>query len=255
MRTLVIDGASARRELTESILVKRHYHVRTFADSSEALASHEASPAQLIILACTSGIECASLCLNLRDVPGGEDAVIIAIVDDCPTEDLIEILYAGANDYLAEPVTAATLTPRLMIAERTLANSTKYKAIFDALPDVMLRIAHDCTLLGFRANQLSKVVAAPDAVVGNNVADVMPAEFAAACPRYVAKTLAEGTMQVLEYDVELEVQTQHFEARFVVCGDNQVLAIVRNITDQKQHEKFQSRFLESQKLESMGVLA
>ncbi len=255
MRTLVIDGRSVRRELVERILIKRHYHVRTAADGSEALASHEADPAQLIIVACTSGIECASLCLNLRDVPGADDAVIIAIVDDCPAEDLIEILYAGANDYLVEPITAASLTPRLMIAERTLANSTKYKAIFDALPDVMLRIAHDCTLLGFRANQLAKVVSAPDAIVGNNVADVMPVEFASACPHYVAKTLAQGTMQVLEYNVELDVQTQYFEARFVVCGDNQVLAIVRNITDHTRAEMFQARFIESQKLESMGVLA
>ncbi len=255
MRTLVIDRAPDRRELVASTLRKRGYTVATFADAGTALIRHEAEPAQLVVLACDSGIDCAATCLKLRDVPGGEGTVILVLAVECRPEDLIEIIYSGADDFLVPPINVATLTPRLMIAERTRATGAKHRAIISALPDLMVRIARDGTLLDFRANQLADRVAAPERVVGRSIAEVMPEEFAARAPRCIERALRSGTIQVLEYTVTITAAPQHFEARFVVCGENQVLAIVRNITEQKQGEQFHSQLLKSQKLESMGILA
>jgi len=256
VRTLVIDSNRDRRDMLVEQLSRRHYYeVEAFELSETAVEVHTCDPADLIILGGkSSAIDCASLCLRLREVRGGEDTVILVIVDAVRPGQLIEVLYAGANDYLVEPVDADQLGLRLMLAERAHAAATKNRAILDALPDMVLRLARDGTLLDFRAN-LAEPPARLDRVVGRQVADVMPPEFAEPSLELIKKTLDERAMHVLEYRLEQPPEIQHFEARFVGCGENQVLAIVRNITERKEHERIQAQLLKSQKLESMGVLA
>ena len=47
-------------------------------------------------------------------------------------------------------------------------------------------------------------------------------------------------------------QLQYFEARCVLCGNDEVLVVIRNITEKRRLEQ---QVLQAQKMESLGTLA
>ncbi|MDQ1326884.1 MAG: hypothetical protein QG641_164, partial [Candidatus Poribacteria bacterium] len=54
---------------------------------------------------------------------------------------------------------------------------------------------------------------------------------------YIIETLDSGTMQVYEYKLSVPQGTRDYESRMVVSGRDEVLAIVRDITEHKQIEE------------------
>jgi putative methionine-R-sulfoxide reductase with GAF domain len=56
------------------------------------------------------------------------------------------------------------------------------------------------------------------------------------------KALASGEIQYFEYQLTTSGGSQDYEARLVVSGTNEILAIVRNITERKQAEAELRRF-------------
>src|SRR5439155_27121257 len=68
------------------------------------------------------------------------------------------------------------------------------------------------------------------------VTELLPPEVADASLRSIAQTLETGTMQVLEYQLSVPDGVRYYEARLVVSGPDEILSIVRDITDQKRAE-------------------
>ena len=120
-------------------------------------------------------------------------------------------------------------------AER--AQEWKARAILDAIPDLMFRLDGDGLYLDYQAQQPDEVYVSPDRIVGSNVRDLMPPALAEEVLGHIRKTLETGVMQQWEYQLPMPSGIQDYEARMVVCGINEVLAIVRNITSIKQAER------------------
>jgi PAS domain S-box-containing protein len=120
-------------------------------------------------------------------------------------------------------------------AER--AGEWKARAVLDAIPDLMFRLDADGVYLDYKAHRSDELYASPDMIIGARTRDLMPPAFAEEILGYIRKTLETGVMQQWEYQLPLAHGLQDFEARMVVCGTNEVLAIVRNITSIKQAER------------------
>jgi len=120
-------------------------------------------------------------------------------------------------------------------AER--AGDWKARAILDAIPDLMFRLDGDGVYLDYKAHHSDELYVSPDMIIGAKTSDLMPPALAEAILGYIRKTLETGVMQQWEYQLPLAQGLQDFEARMVVCGPNEVLAIVRNITSIKQAER------------------
>jgi PAS domain S-box-containing protein len=117
------------------------------------------------------------------------------------------------------------------------AREWKARAILDAIPDLMFRLDGNGTYLDYQAHQHDELYVPPDQIIGNNVRDLMPPALADEVLGHIRKTLETGVMQRWEYQLPLPQGLQDYEARMVVCGTNEVLAIVRNITSIKQAER------------------
>jgi two-component sensor histidine kinase len=117
------------------------------------------------------------------------------------------------------------------------ASDWKARAILDAIPDLMFRLDRDGTYLDYQAHQSDELYVPPDQIVGSNVRALMPPALAEGVVGYIHKTLETGVMQQWEYQLALPRGMQDYEARMVVCGTHEVLAIVRNITSIKQAER------------------
>jgi PAS domain S-box-containing protein len=118
-----------------------------------------------------------------------------------------------------------------------LADSeARNRALLDALPDLMFRIGRDGTYLDFKG-KAADLAAPPETLIGSKVHDILPHEAANRIMRCATKVLERGTrLETVEYELRLQDVDRYFEARVVPSGDDEVLLIVRDITERKHAE-------------------
>ena len=98
-----------------------HELERACVDGQEAWEAWEVAPPQLMILDWQMPrLDGLQLCRKVRESPRGGETFILMITSRDRTEDLTEVLDAGADDYMAKPVTPDNLRARLRIAERMI---------------------------------------------------------------------------------------------------------------------------------------
>jgi PAS domain S-box-containing protein len=143
----------------------------------------------------------------------------------------------------------------LMLArERTVQalrqSEGRYRALLNALPDLMFRLSPDGRYLDVKGDPEDLVVP-PDQIVGRTVEELLPPEVAEVLVEGVREALATGKVVRGEYELEVGGVLRQWEARTVEDGGDAVL-IVRDFTEQKRaqlelerlHDELQARHAE-----------
>ncbi len=95
------------------------HEVTGCADAEHALESLQNEQYSLIILDwMLPGMDGIELCRMIRQMPRGDLPFIIMVTAKDKYEDLIKVLDAGADDYIAKPVDVKFLKTRITVAER-----------------------------------------------------------------------------------------------------------------------------------------
>ncbi len=124
--------------------------------------------------------------------------------------------------------------------ERRLAalarSEGRNRALLDAMPDVMFRIARDGTYLAYKADKDAHLFTEPDELIGKNVRDVLPREIAGPMMRCIEEALEPGAPRTVEFEHEIELDGVHrfFEARIVPGEEDEVVMIVRDFTERRR---------------------
>ena len=122
------------------------------------------------------------------------------------------------------------------------------RSMFNAIPDLKLRISREGTFLDFgQPTDPDDSTSALD-LTGKSVSEFMPEEAAQNAKESVVQALETGEIQVFEYEVSMADGIHHFESRVVPSGEDEVLAIVRDITLQKRAEEGLRASLEEKEL-------
>jgi PAS domain S-box-containing protein len=126
------------------------------------------------------------------------------------------------------------------ITERKLAeaelgeNERKTRALLDAIPDMIFRINREGTFLDYKADRLDLYAQSEETIIGKQYRDITPPEFADLADRYIKQTLNSGEIQEFEYQMSTPNRgLRDYEARMVASGKDEVIAVVRDITDRK----------------------
>ncbi|MEH2408679.1 sensor histidine kinase [Nostoc sp.] len=127
------------------------------------------------------------------------------------------------------------ITDRKQAQEKLLESEARYKAILDAIPDLMFRISRDGEYLDLKSEG-ENITLSREEIVGKNLQELLPSDVAAISQVAIAKTLDSGTLQTCEYQLPMPLGVRDYEARLVVSGQDEILAIVRDITERKQAE-------------------
>lgn len=135
------------------------------------------------------------------------------------------------------------ITERKHAEAALCASESRNRALLDAIPDMMFRINREGVYLDMRADDTSDLATAPTMIVGRTVFDILPADVAQRVLTCIEQALATGTVRVIEYQLMLDQMVRDFEARVVVCAPNEVLAIVRDITERKNMERMKNEFV------------
>ncbi|PMB51660.1 histidine kinase [Fischerella thermalis CCMEE 5201] len=122
------------------------------------------------------------------------------------------------------------ITNRKFREEKLLQAEARYQAIVNAIPDMVFCISRDGEYLDFKGEYTTKEI------VGKKLWEILPANVALLKQEAIAKTLVTNTLQVCEYQLSTPWGVRDYQARLVKSGENEVLAIVRDITEPKKTE-------------------
>jgi PAS domain S-box-containing protein len=112
------------------------------------------------------------------------------------------------------------------------------RAIVTAIPDLMIRAKGDGTYLDIVGSErLRGVYGVKRFSAGSTVQESLPPDLAAQRMHYIHQALTTGKLQVYEHRITIDGQPQDEEVRILVLGDDEVLIMVRDITDRKQAEE------------------
>ncbi|MDZ7961842.1 MAG: PAS domain S-box protein [Aulosira sp. DedQUE10] len=127
------------------------------------------------------------------------------------------------------------ITDRKQAEEQLRTSEMRYKAILNAIPDLMFRLSRDGQYLDLKGDG-ANIVLAREEIIGKNLQDLLPSDVVAISQEAIAKTLDSQNLQTCEYQLPTPLGRRDYEARLVVSGTDEVLVIVRDITERKQAE-------------------
>ena len=151
---------------------------------------------------------------------------------------------------------------RRMVESRTadLAKSNlTNQGILEAIPDLIFILSRSGELLAAHVQDPGMLVLPLEAQLHRSIREVLEEPLADRYMEGIRATLASRSVQAFTYTVLLEGQERHFEARLAPSGPDQVVAIIRDVTETwrvaEENRKFQKQLSQTQKIESLGRLA
>ena len=133
----------------------------------------------------------------------------------------VEAELQGHRDHLEE-----------LVAQRT----DELARLFHALPDLYFRTERDGTILECRAGRTEDLLVPVEQLLGRRMQDIVPPDVGVKLREALNRIVLGADQVVIEYELPLERGVQHFEARMLPLADDQVVLVVRNVTDRHEIE-------------------
>lgn len=120
--------------------------------------------------------------------------------------------------------------------QRKIKESEEYhRTLKNSIPDLFFVTDYDGVYLDFKAEAAS-LYADPAFFLGKSYKEVMPAYLVSLFEPIFERTIRTGEVEECIYDLEIDGQTKHFQARIVAFGGNKIINFVRDITALKSYE-------------------
>ncbi len=122
-------------------------------------------------------------------------------------------------------------------AEQALQDSeARQRAVLAAIPDCMFRMARDGTYLDYHAPEGMPLLVPPERFLGRRCEDVLPLSIYAPTLQAIEGALRTGQLHTFEYTGTGE-NPRRWEVRVIPCGEDEVLAIVRDVSEQRRAQE------------------
>jgi len=135
---------------------------------------------------------------------------------------------------------ADALTDRKRVDKTAEQHEQEIRALLEAIPDLVFRLSKDGVFLGFVPAKGQEPALPPAEFLGKNVREVLPTELALETIDYIKRALETGDTQTFGYQLAVALpdgDLRDYEARLVASGEDEVLAISRDITERKRAEE------------------
>ncbi|MDO8705033.1 MAG: EAL domain-containing protein [Sulfuricaulis sp.] len=113
----------------------------------------------------------------------------------------------------------------------------KNRALVNAMPDMMLRLSRDGVCLDCKIPRQLPATLMPERMVGKHILESMPTDIGNTLLEHLNRAFATQQIQIFHYSQEAGGKTLDFEARITVGTDDEAMAIVRDITEQRHMEE------------------
>jgi len=116
-------------------------------------------------------------------------------------------------------------------SQELLQINSEMQAIYNAFPDIFIILKEDGTILNSKIASQGDCIEIPERLNGKNIRDFMNKEIGSKFVETIKRVKKERTLINMEYSYDLTHKTYHFEARLQPLLENQVIIVIRDITD------------------------
>lgn len=118
---LVADDDEEMQLWFEAMLASAGHEAQIVADGTAALAAWEASKPALVLLDWQMpGLDGIEVCRRIRALEPGRETFVMVITARDGSDDLVQMLDAGADEFVSKPLTPQVFVTRMSIAERRI---------------------------------------------------------------------------------------------------------------------------------------
>ncbi|HTW65327.1 MAG TPA: ATP-binding protein [Bryobacteraceae bacterium] len=129
------------------------------------------------------------------------------------------------------------VTERKHSEDAAYQNATELRALFQAFPDLFLRVGREGQILDAQAGRSSDSFLSAEKFSGANLQDILPTGVLEQVRGGQEKVRKTGGVEIMEFPIEDRVGRQTYEMRLLPLNWDQWIAIVRNITPHKSNEQ------------------
>jgi len=241
---LVVDDDPATRLLAHEAVVEAGCAVVEANDGVSALACFTEQAADLVLLDVEmDGMDGFEVCRRLRELPGGKHVPILMVTGLDDVTSIQRAYEAGATDFVTKPIHWLILGHRvryMLRARRSEAelrqSERRQRALLAAIPDMMFRVDRAGRCLDFTGPLEITPLASTDEIRGKPLAAFLPRRVVEPAMERITEVLTTGRPTSFECQLPLKRQPRAFEARLAVSGPDEVLTIVRDVTERNEAE-------------------
>ena len=219
-------------------------------DGAQALAlAHARAPDLILLDVEMPKMDGFAACRAIRDLPNGATVPIVMVTGGDDLEAVTNAYEAGATDFVSKPINWPILGHRVLYVLRAsdaivrlrIADAQN-RAVLAAIPDTFFRMSRDGVYLDYEPGREGQARGVRDAgaeeqIVGRHVTDVLPRDIAERLLEQVGIALHVRQVRSVEYELVRFGEAQHVEARLVATGPDEVLGLVRDISERKRAEE------------------
>ncbi len=110
------------------------------------------------------------------------------------------------------------------------------KEVVNAIPDMIIRIGRDKMFRSFEGNVMD-LYRPVSTYLGKTIDQVIPKDAAKKFSDTIDKAFATNQVRFLEYSLPINDRIQYFESRMKVSSKDELIAIIRNVTQEKENER------------------
>lgn len=123
------------------------------------------------------------------------------------------------------------------ISEQSLQESeSRNRAILESIPDILFQFNRNGDILSYRSSSVEELAFRPEQFMNRNLKDIFQEEFYAKVIGAIENCLNEGSYR-FDYILPVNGELNDYEARMARMNDNEVIAIVRNVSERKNYER------------------
>lgn len=132
---------------------------------------------------------------------------------------------------------AFNLWHQQMVERKLQGSRILYRSLMDAVPDLLFRFRRDGTYLDYKVPEsLGLPIPEPKDILGKKVVEVVPQHVADLAMPAIERVAHSGEIETIEYSIMEPDGPHYYEARFVPSAEQEVIAVVRDITRHKRTE-------------------
>lgn len=242
---LVVDDDRAARLVSCALLEETGFSVEQASDGVEALEVFKQFKPSLVLLdVVMPNLDGFAVCREIRRSQHGRHTPVLMMTGLDDIDSINRGYGVGATDFITKPINWAILRHRLrylwrssLISNNLRKSEQKNRALINAMPDLLLRLDRSGEILELREPEGFDRVFSPARLLSKKIDDVFSKEMAQPVLDHLDKALAGREMQFFEQQIPTEDDDRFYEWRIVNSGQDEALAIVRDITERKRTEE------------------
>jgi len=154
------------------------------------------------------------------------------------------LLLDGAGKVIGMRSATMDITDREKSEERALETASELKALFQAFPDLFLRLDAEGNVLDCKGGDTEKNLLSPQTFAGRRLHDALPSNAADLLVEAAATVRRTNEVEIVEYSGS---ENQFYECRMLPLYWDHTVAVLRDISDRKIAEKDLARYAQELK--------